>query len=179
MTKSMTAFARVQQNLDEGALIWEIRSVNHRYLELHLKMPDDFRAFEVRFRELLQQRLKRGKLECYLRFNANVIQDEAININHPQAKSLVSACQEINNILHQPSEVNPMDVLQWPGVVQESKLDMKPVLEASLNSLNTALDELIANREREGKRLHSLLTQRCDAIQKIVDQERKNMPEIQ
>lgn len=179
MTKSMTAFARVQQNLDEGALIWEIRSVNHRYLELHLKMPDDFRVYEVRFRELLQQRLKRGKLECYLRFNANVIQDEAININQQQAKTLVSACQEINNILHQPSEVNPMDVLQWPGVVQESKLDMKTVLEASLTSLNTALDELIANREREGERLHGLLTQRCDAIQKIVDQTRTNIPEIQ
>jgi len=179
MTRSMTAFARAQQDLEAGALIWEIRSVNHRYLELHLKMPDDFRAFETRFRALIQQRLKRGKLECYLRFNANIVQDETINVNHQQAESLVRACQEINNFLHQPSEVNPMDILQWPGVVQESKLDMKPVLEASLASLGKALDELIANREREGERLHDLLIQRCDAIQVIVNQARKNMPEIQ
>ena len=179
MTKSMTAFARVQQDLEAGALIWEIRSVNHRYLELHLKMPDDFRAFETRFRTLLQQRLKRGKLECYLRFNASIVQDETINVNHQQAESLVRACQEINNFLHQPSEVNPMDILQWPGVVQESKLDMKPVLEASLASLGKALDELIANREREGERLHDLLIQRCDAIQVIVNQTRENMPDIQ
>ena len=178
MTKSMTAFARTQQDLDEGTLIWEIRSVNHRYLELHLKMPDDFRVYETRFREAFQQRLKRGKLECYLRFNVNVLQDETINVNHEQAKALVRACQEINNILHQPSEVNPMDVLQWPGVVQETKLDMKPVLDASLESLNTALDELIANREREGERLRDLLIPRCDAIQKIVDQTRKNIPDI-
>ncbi len=71
MTKSMTAFARCQQTLDEGELIWEIRSVNHRYLEFYFKMPEEFRASESRFREILQQRLKRGKVECYLRFNAN------------------------------------------------------------------------------------------------------------
>lgn len=70
MIKSMTAFARIQQGLDEGELIWEIRSVNHRFLELHLKMPEDFRASEVRFREILQHRLKRGKVECFLRFNS-------------------------------------------------------------------------------------------------------------
>jgi uncharacterized protein (TIGR00255 family) len=178
MTKSMTAFARIQKNLDEGAIVWEIRSVNHRFLELHLKMPEEFRVSEARFREIFQHRLKRGKLECYLRFNPSAAQAETININHPQAKSLVSACQEINNLLHQPSEVNPVDVLQWPGVVQESKLDMKPLLEASVEGLNDALDELIANREREGERLRELLIQRCDAIQQIVNQARDKLPEI-
>ncbi len=178
MTKSMTAFARIQKNLDEGDIIWEIRSVNHRFLELHLKMPEDFRAFETRFREIFRHRLKRGKLECYLRFNAGARQAETINVNHEQAKTLVDACKEINAILHQPSEVNPIDVLQWPGVVQESKIDMKPVFEASVESLNAALDELIANREREGERLRDLLIQRCDAIQQIVNQARDNLPEI-
>ena len=178
MTKSMTAFARVQKNLDEGDLVWEIRSVNHRYLELHLKLPEDFRAHEARFREIFQHRLKRGKLECYLRFNPSARQTEAISINTQQAKSLVSACKEINNILHQPSEVNPMDILQWPGVLQESKLDMKPVLEASVVALNSALDDLISNREREGGRLRELLLQRCEAIQQIVNQARDKIPEI-
>ena len=179
MTKSMTAFARIQQSLDEGELIWEIRSVNHRFLELHLKMQEDFRASETRFREILQHRLKRGKIECFLRFNVNVQQSADITINPQQAKSLVSACQEINNLLHQPSEVDPMEVLQWPGVVQESKLDMKPVLVASEVALNKALDDLIANREREGQRMRDLILQRCEAIQKIVNKTRKKMPEIQ
>jgi uncharacterized protein (TIGR00255 family) len=179
MTKSMTAFARIQQSLDEGELIWEIRSVNHRFLELHLKMPEDFRASETRFREILQHRLKRGKVECFLRFNANAQQSAGININAQQAKSLVSACQEINNLLHQPSEVDPMEVLQWPGIVQESKLDLKPVLDASEIALNKALDDLIANREREGERMRELILQRCESIQKIVNKTRKKMPEIQ
>ncbi len=179
MTKSMTAFARTQQSLDEGELIWEIRSVNHRFLELHMKMPEDFRASEMRFREMLQQRLKRGKVECNLRFNANARQTEAVNINQQQAKSLVHACQQINDLLHQPSEVDPMEVLQWPGVVQESKPDIKPVLAACETGLNAALDDLIANREREGGRMSDLILQRCDAIRQIVKQARDNMPEIQ
>ena len=179
MTKSMTAFARIQQSLDEGELIWEIRSVNHRFLEVHFKMPEEFRSSETRFREILQHRLKRGKIECFLRFNVNVQQSADITINPQQAKSLVSACQEINNLLHQPSEVDPMEVLQWPGVVQESKLDMKPVLVASEVALNKALDDLIANREREGQRMRDLILQRCEAIQKIVNKTRKKMPEIQ
>ncbi len=178
MTKSMTAFARIQQSLDEGELVWEIRSVNHRYLELFFKMPEEFRVNETSFREILQQRLKRGKVECFLRFNVNAQQAEAINVNQQQVKSLVSACQEINNLLHQPSEVDPMEVLQWPGVVQESKLDMKAVLAASETGLNSALDDLIAHREREGGRLREMILQRCAAIQEIVDQTREKLPEI-
>jgi len=179
MTKSMTAFARTQQSLPEGDVIWELRSVNNRFLELYLKMPEDFRTNEARFRELLQKRLKRGKVECFLRFNANAEQAETININQQQAKSLVDACHTINNLLHQPSEVDPIEVLQWPGVVQESTMDMMPVMKAAEACLMTALDELLANREREGERMRDLIVQRCDAIQQIVDQTREKMPEIQ
>lgn len=179
MTKSMTGFARTQQSLAEGDIIWELRSVNNRFLELYLKMPEDFRANESRFREMLQQRLKRGKIECFLRFNANAQQAETININLQQTKSLLSACHEVTNLLHQTSEVNPIEVLQWPGVVQESKIDMKPVLAAAEASLEKALDDLLANREREGERMRDVIIQRCDAIQQIVNQTREKMPEIQ
>ena len=179
MTKSMTAFARTQQSLTEGDIIWELRSVNNRFLELYLKMPEDFRANESRFREMLQQRLNRGKIECFLRFNANAQQAETINLNLQQTKSVLSACHEVTNLLHQTSEVNPIEVLQWPGVVQESKMDMKPVLAAAEASLEKALDDLLANREREGERMRDLIIKRCDAIQQIVNQTRERMPEIQ
>lgn len=179
MTKSMTAFARNQQSLNEGELIWEIRSVNHRFLELYLKMPEEFRANEMRFREMLQQRLKRGKVECGLRFNTNGQQAETMTVNQQQAKSVIHACQQINDMLHQPSEVDPIEVLQWPGVVQESKLDMKSVLVACETGLDAALDDLIASREREGGRLRDLILQRCESIGQIVNQTHENMPEIQ
>ncbi len=179
MTKSMTAFARSQQNLDEGELIWEIRSVNHRFLELHMKMPEDFRISEMRFREILQQRLKRGKVECNLRFNVNAPEAEALSVNQQQAKSLIHACQQINDLLHQPSDVNPMEVLLYPGVVQEAKLEMKSVIAACETGLNAALDDLIANREREGGRMSDLILQRCESIQQIINKTREKMPEIQ
>jgi uncharacterized protein (TIGR00255 family) len=178
MTKSMTAFARTQMSLEQGELIWEIRSVNHRFLELHIKMPDDFRANEVRIREILQQRLNRGKVECYLRFNANTQGTGIIGVNQRQAKAIIDACHDINGLMHQPSDVNPIDILQWPGVVQEAKLDLAPVLESCEVLLNEALDDLIANREREGLRLRDMILQRCEAIQQIVNETRKNMPEI-
>ena len=144
-----------------------------------MKRPEEFREIEMRFRELLQKLLKRGKVECLLRFNANVLPSESISVNQNHAKALVKACHEINNLLHQPSEVDPIEVLQWPGVVQESKIEMKPVLEAAEASLEKALDELLANREREGERMRDLIIKRCDAIQQIVDQTRDKMPEIQ
>jgi len=178
MTRSMTAFARLQQSLDEGDIILEIRSVNHRFLELHLKMPEDFRVKETRFREILQQRLKRGKVECFFRFNTNLQQSAEIEINQQQAKAVVRACHDINSMLHQPSEVDSIEVLQWPGVVQESKLDMKPVLQAAEDVLNAAIDELLANREREGERLKNLVLQRVDAIEQIVIDSRVKMPQI-
>jgi uncharacterized protein (TIGR00255 family) len=179
MTKSMTAFARIQQGLDEGELIWEIRTVNQRFLEMYFKMPEDFRASEPAFREILQKRLKRGKAECFLRFNASAQQAESITVNLPRAKALVHACHEVNGLLHQPSEVNPIELLQWPGVAEESKLDMAPVISASESGFKLALDELIANREREGERMKQLVLQRCQGIQKIVDDTREKMPEIQ
>jgi uncharacterized protein (TIGR00255 family) len=179
MTKSMTAFARTQKNMDEGDLIWELRSVNHRYLELHMKMPDDFRVHEMKFREVIQKRLKRGKVECFLRFNRDTQDSKSVHVNHQQAKSLISACQEINNLLHQPSEVDPMEILQWPGVVKQSTLDMKLIFAACESGLNSALDDLVANREREGERMRALIIQRCEAIQQIVVQTREKMPEIQ
>lgn len=178
MTKSMTAFARTQQALDQGELIWEIRSVNHRYLELHFKIPDDFRASESAFREILQQRLKRGKVECHLRFNANRQHAEAVSVNLEQAKSLIHACHEITDLLHQTSEVDAFEVLKWPGVVQDTKMDLKPVLIAAESGLKTSLDELNANREREGERLRELILQRCDSVQQIVNETRKKLPEI-
>ncbi len=179
MTRSMTAFARYQQNLNEGDLIWEVRSVNHRYLELHMKIPEAFRANEGRFREILQAKLKRGKVECFLRFNTNSKQTGAVSINQEHAKSLVKACHDINDLLHQPSEVDPLGILQWPGVVQEEKLDMKAMASACEAGLASAIDDLVLNREREGGRMSDVIMQRCDAIQQIVDQAREKVPEIQ
>ena len=179
MIKSMTAFARVQHSDRYGTLTWELRSVNSRYLDINCRLPEDFRAQEGRVRECINNRLQRGKIECGLRFTPEQLAETGIEINDRLVKSLLDACQQINTRLHQPSEINPVDILSWPGVVAEPEQDYKSIFAASEKLLNKALDELIDNRLREGERMQALIQDRCTAMQQIVDQVRQQLPEIQ
>lgn len=179
MIKSMTAFSRVQSNIETGILTWEVRSVNSRFLDLNMRLPEDFRACEVKYREIISKALARGKVECNLRFKPSLAMPDGIDVNKEVAKSIVDACQEINNFSHGNSPISPVEVLAWPGVVKESEIDLKPLHEASEELLNQSLEQLIANRESEGSRLKEMILQRCNAIQEIVDETRKNMPDIQ
>ena len=178
MIKSMTAFARCQTTEAFGTLTWELRSVNHRYLDIHMRLPDELRGMEGRYREMINTSLERGKLECCLRFNAEAATEAGVEVNQEFAKSVIHACEQLNATLHQSSVVNMIDILKWPGVIKEATLDMKPVAEASEALLKKALDDLISNREREGERLKELIVQRCEAVDGIVAQVREQMPEI-
>ena len=178
MIKSMTAFARVQHSEKFGTLTWELRSVNHRYLEVTCRMPEDLRGLEGRVREIVNQRLKRGKVECNLRYKPELATDTGIVINEAIETSVIAACQVINNKLHQPSEINAIDVLNWPGVVNETERDQRPVFEATEQLLEQALDQLIANREREGEQMRVMIQQRCENMKAITDDVRVRLPEI-
>lgn len=179
MIKSMTAFARCQLGEAFGTLTWELRSVNHRYLDINMRLPDEFRAGEGRYRELINAVLSRGKLECNLRFKAEAAVEGGVEINDDFAKSVIHACEQLNAMFHQSSAVNVVDLLAWPGVVKESTLDMKPIFEASEKLLQQALSELVDNREREGARMKEMILQRCDGISEIISQVRDVMPEVQ
>jgi len=178
MIRSMTAFARCQHSAEYGTLTWELRTVNHRYLDMYLRLPEDFRALEGKYRERINAALSRGKLEATLRFVPETVTRDGVQINEAMTRSVIQACQKINDMLHQPSEIDPMRVLAWPGVVQEHALDFKPIHAASEDCLQQALQQLIENREAEGKRLKALLEHRAAAMQVIVDDVRKLMPEI-
>lgn len=178
MTKSMTGFARCQSQHSAGTLTWELRSVNHRYLEISLRLPEDMRSYESRYRELVNTRLSRGKIECNLRFKAEAVVENGIEINREVASALIKVCQQINDLLHQPSEINTVDILKWPGVMKESAPDMKSVLDASLELLETAVSELIENRVREGAQLRDIILQRSTAMQEIVTGLRPQLPVI-
>ncbi len=179
MIKSMTAFARCQSNESLGTLTWEVRSVNQRYLDINMRLPDEFRAMEGRYRELVNDSLSRGKLECGLRFKAEAAASAGVEVNDEFALSVIHACEHLNSKFHQSSAINVVDVLAWPGVVKESTQDMKPIMEASEALLRQALDELVANREREGERMASLIEQRCEAVAVQIADVRQVMPEIQ
>jgi len=178
VAKSMTAFARQSDNQEFGSLVWEVRSVNHRYLDVSTRIPEDLRAIEIAVREKVAAVLKRGKVECALRFKSAPSHAAVININESLATALVNACQLVAKPLHQPSEMNIMDVLRWPGVVEEQEQDLQSVGKAALDLLDKTLQELVENRQREGERLKEMVLQRKDAMVKIVQQEQARRPEI-
>ncbi len=178
MTRSMTAFARQQSEQSWGTLIWEVRSVNHRYLEPSLRLPEMFRELEGSLREKLRKRLQRGKVECTLRYAIAEKTDAQLSVNLELAAQLRDAAQQINNLLVEPSPINALEVLRWPGVLQESQLDMKSIQQDALALFDTAIDDLIDNRQREGKELQQLINQRLEAISAVVVEVRSKLAEI-
>jgi len=178
MTRSMTAFTRQEAQHSWGSLAWEIRSVNHRYLEPHLRLPDNFRDLEPPLRERLRKKLSRGKVECTLRFIPEA-RAQTLSINTDYAQDLINAASQIQAMLPDNSQpLDPLEVMRWPGVLQDAALDMDAIKATALQTLDAALDDLLAGREREGKELAVLINQRLDSISAIVCQVREKLPLI-
>jgi uncharacterized protein (TIGR00255 family) len=180
MIRSMTAFARSEEQTEWGVLVWELRSVNHRYLEISLRMPEEFRALETKVREQLQKRLGRGKVDCGLRFRsaAKTSAEPEIIINEPLVLELLKACEQVEDWMVNPARVAALDILKWQGAILEPEADLAPLHEEALKQLDAALDELIASREAEGERIQAMIEQRCASIADIVKQVRKRRPEV-
>ena len=178
MTRSMTAFARQQNEQTDGTLVWEIRSVNHRYLEPNLRLPESFRELEGPLRDRLRKKLQRGKVECSLRFHPTEQNNNQLSINLELATQIRDAAQQVTELLVNPAPLDALELLRWPGVLQQSELDMKPLQQSALALFDTAIQDLIANRNREGAELALLINQRLDAITEVVIQVRTRLPEI-
>ncbi|NRB37287.1 MAG: YicC family protein [Pseudomonadales bacterium] len=178
MLLSMTSFARHEHMEDWGTLIWELKSVNHRYLEPTFKLPDFARACEHLLRDKLRKNLSRGKIECTLRFEKNPQQGDDIRINEPLLNSLIQAN---NHIAARLGQVNPefaSTFLQWPGILESNDID-KPVMQAALiTSFATALSQLIENRQREGAQLKIMIEERLSSISDITTLVHGILPQI-
>jgi len=178
MIRSMTAFARCDRSTEWGSLSWEVRSVNHRYLEPSLRMPEEIRLIEAKLRERLAKRLGRGKVECNLRFQAGGEENTGLNINTEFARQVVDASREIDHLLYNSAAVNAMDVLRWPGVLDSGRADWDVLREQGLSLFEEALDELIGTGEREGARLREMILERLDAMSLHVAEVREQIPGI-
>ena len=117
MTASMTAFGRLEQSSDWGSASWEIRSVNHRYLEMSLRLPEELRVLEPAVRERISARIKRGKVDCTLRFDQGEEVISALPINQKLAQTVINAAAALP--ITKPAPLNPLDVLRWPGVIEK------------------------------------------------------------
>ena len=177
MVHSMTAFARREQATAHGTLSWELRSVNHRYLEPHLRLPDAFRDLEGAVREALRQGLSRGKVECTLRF-AEENADKPLQVDGERARQLIAAAEQVAALIQQPAPLNPLEVLGWPGVLVADAADPQALNAAALALFDQALGELKAGRAREGGELAKLLNDRLDSILEEVAALRELVPQM-
>ncbi|MDF2179695.1 YicC family protein [Aliiglaciecola sp. CAU 1673] len=177
MIYSMTAFARREHKADWGNAVWEIRSVNQRYLETYFRLPEQFRGMEPVLREKFRQQLQRGKVECSLRFTANDAAVGKVTLNEKLAKQLMEAADWVQS--HgQSSGVNPFDVLRWPGVMSAEEADMDAIQAQTLQAFDQCISDLITARANEGETLKTLLNQRMDAIEVEVGKVREQMPTV-
>ncbi|MGE6792190.1 YicC/YloC family endoribonuclease [Pseudomonas guineae] len=177
MIHSMTAFARAEQAGANGTLSWELRSVNHRYLEPHLRLPEAFRDLEGAVREALRNGLSRGKVECTLRFSDDNA-GKALQIDLERAAQLVAAAESIAGLIKQPAALNPLEVLGWPGVLVADAADPQALNKTALALFTQALDELKQGRLREGAELAKLLNERLDSIAAEVVALRELVPQM-
>jgi uncharacterized protein (TIGR00255 family) len=178
MTLSMTAFSRQQLEQEWGVLTWEIRSVNHRYLETNVRLPESFRSLENAIREAVRKKLTRGKVECQLRIQSEANVSSEINLNKTLIRQLIQANIEIEQITGTSSSLGNMEILRWPGVIEEQDFDKRAIEKQALALFINALDDLVATREREGKELQGFIAQRISSIREIVSSVREKMPEI-
>ncbi|KMV30501.1 YicC family protein [Photobacterium swingsii] len=177
MIHSMTAYARREVKGDWGSAVWEIRSVNQRYLETYLRMPEQFRGLEPVLRERFRKRLARGKVECNLRFEANASSNRELSINEDLAKQVIKAAQWVKETSGE-GNIGPFQVLNWPGVMEAPEQDLDAINKDLLAGFEEALTDFIAARASEGENMKALIVQRLDAITVEAGKVREQMPEV-
>lgn len=174
MTKSMTAFARSES----GHISWEIRSVNHRYLEVGVKVPDAFRSLEIGLRNKLKARLNRGKIDCQLRIGHSQASEASLSIDEKLLEDLTGALATIIPKLETVAPVNPLEVLKWPGLLSEPTEDEESIKRTVVELFDTALAQLIEMRSSEGAELRKIILEKLADLRSIVDQAATEAPII-
>ena len=177
MIYSMTAFARLEVKKDWGDAVWEIRSVNQRYLENFFRLPEQFRGLENTLREKLRQSLTRGKIECSLRIETKKQTNSELNLNKELANQVIQSLQWIKTQAGE-GEINLTDVLRYPGVVEAQEQDLDAISQDLLTAFDDLLTDFIAMRGREGEKLNDIIQQRLDAIAVEADKVRSQMPAV-
>ena len=164
MIHSMTAFSHQEGTTENGRLVWELRSVNHRFSEVSLRLPEDLRSLEPGIREHVAKRVKRGKIDAALRYQTDAAERQPLEIDKDLVSNLAHVTREIDQLLYNAAPINALDVLRWPGVQQAPEQNTDQLAVDAMALLETALDDLLDSRAREGEKLKAVILARCDAI---------------
>ena len=178
MLHSMTGFARHTAESSIGTLSCELRTVNHRYLDVQFRLPDELRPKEQALRQQLSATLKRGKVDCALHFRRAFDLQNDLPLNTELAKLIGSRLSEIAHVLPATTPINAIDILRWPGVIAEKEFDAEPLFAAASELLDQALAAINAMRSSEGERIAVMLESRCADIETIAAAVRKRLPDV-
>ena len=178
MLCSMTGFARAEDTCEQGNLSWELRSVNHRYLEINFRLPEEVRRLEPQLRKHLQLRLARGKVDCVLRYQLANTQTAALELNEPLLESLIQQTTKVHNKLPEYAPAKAINILAWPGVVQTAQSDMESFRTVCYELFKSATEQLFEMRATEGQRTQQMLQARCTEIETIVKNVHSRHPQV-
>ena len=178
MILSMTGFASQEYNTNGGILLLELRSVNHRYLELLIKPDDNLRNFEATIRELIQAKLGRGKIDCRLSLVRKDALQAAPVLNHSVLQQIAESANTAAQYFPHIQPVNMLEILRMPGVLQTQPLDTDTLEHDLKTALNSTLDDLIASKAREGEKLKAIILDRLAQIQILVTKVKPMMPAL-
>jgi uncharacterized protein (TIGR00255 family) len=179
MIRSMTGFARRERQGPWGTLTCELRSVNHRYLELSLRLPEDLRGLENEARQLLSGALRRGKVDAGVYLRGAPAGSSELEINRALVGQVVAGAAEVSRIAGGTTgALDPLDVLRWPGVIRDTERDLTPIAAATMELLRETTADLNDARAREGARIREMLAQRCEGLRDAVTAVRARLPEV-
>ena len=179
MIRSMTGFARVERQYEFGRLSWEMRSVNHRYLDFGLRLPEEFRPLEADIRKCLGQYLSRGKIEATLRFSeAARAKGSGLELNLPLARELLDVRTELTGLANCEEQPDIDQLLRWPGIIEEKRPDPAPLQAAAMELLVEAAQDLQDGRGREGEQMANAIRERLEGVASLVGSIRSWLPEI-
>ncbi|MGB5353038.1 MAG: YicC/YloC family endoribonuclease [Woeseia sp.] len=178
MLHSMTGFARQIADSPDGTLTCEIRAVNHRYLDLQFRLPDELRPKEAELRQLVGAAVQRGKVECNLHFRRSATAAGGLALNRELVSRVAERAAEIAQLVPDARGIDPLDVLRWPGVIDEAPVDVEPLYAAGRELIEATLVALNEMRRSEGERIAAMLESRLVDIITIASSVRERMPEV-
>ena len=178
MIRSMTGFARRERQGPWGTLVCELRTVNHRYLEISLRLPEELRSLDNDVRQAIGNGLRRGKVDANLYLKTTTGSARKLELDGAILDELLARIGDVRKRVEATAPLNALDILRWPGVIRDAEGDVRPVLTATIELVREALQELNDTRLREGQRIRELLASRCSSMSAQVDVVRTRLPEV-
>ena len=174
----MTGFARQSAESTAGTMTWVLRAVNHRYLDVQFRLPDELRPQEQAFKQQVSDILRRGMVECALHFRRAFDQSAELKLNVELIELIGTRITEIQTSVPNASSPSSIDILRWPGVITEAEIDAEPLQAEAAALLDAALGAMAEMRRSEGERIHAMIAGRCDDIAAIAASVRKRLPAV-